>query len=45
MYESLDEKGFFIEQQKGWKKGDRGTNGLIFIDKMVLKEAKKGEKI
>ena len=44
MYESLDETGVLIEDQKGCKKGARVTNGLIFIDKMVLKEAKRTKK-
>ena len=36
MYESERES----EEQKGCKKGAQGTNDLIFIDKMVLKQAK-----
>ena len=44
MYESLDERGVLNEEQKGCKKGARGTNDLIFIDKMVLKEAKRRRK-
>ena len=44
MYESLDKRGVFTEEQKGCKKGARGTNSLILIDKMVLKEAKRRRK-
>ena len=44
MHESLDERGVLTEEQKGCKKGARGTNDLIFIDKMVLKEAKRKRK-
>ena len=40
MYESLHERGVLTEEQKGCKKGAQGTNDLIFIDKMVLKQAK-----
>ena len=44
MYESLDERGVSTEEQKGCKKGARGTNDFIFIDKMLLMHAKKEEK-
>ena len=41
IYESLDERGVLSEEQKGCKKGAWGTNDLIFVDIMVLKEAKR----
>ena len=44
MYESLDERGVLTGKQKGFKKGSRGTNDLIFINKMVLKETKRKRK-
>ena len=44
MHESLDERGVVTEEQKVCKKGARGTNDLIFIDKIVLKEAKRKRK-
>ena len=45
IYGSLDKRGVFNEEQKGCKKGTLGTNDLILIDKMVLKEAKRRRKI
>ena len=45
MDESLGERGVLTEEQKGCKEGARGTNDLIFVDKMVLKEAKRRRKI
>ena len=45
MYESLDARRDLTEEQKECKKGARGTNNLIFIEKMVLKEAKRRRKI
>ena len=44
MYETLDETGVLIEDQKACKKGARVTNDLIFIGKIVLKEAKRRKK-
>ena len=44
MYKSLDKGGVLTEEQKGCKKGSRGANDLIFIDKMVLKEPKRRRK-
>ena len=44
MFESLDEGGIITGEQKGCKKGDQNTNDLIFINKMVLKKAKRRRK-
>ena len=44
MYQSLDKKGVLTEDQKVCQKGARGTNDLIFIDKMVLEEVKEEKK-
>lgn len=41
MYESLDETGVLIEEQKGCKEGAQGANDLIFVHKMVLNAAKR----
>ena len=40
MYESLEATRVVNEEQKGYKKGAQGANDLIFIGKLVLKEAK-----
>ena len=44
MYESLNDWGVLTEGQKGCTKATQGTNNIIFINKMVLKEAKEEEK-
>ena len=44
MYETLDERRVLTEEQNGCNKGARGTNDLVFIDKIVLKQAKRREK-
>ena len=40
----LEHMGFLPEEQKGCRKGARGTNDLLFIDKMILREAKNRKK-
>ena len=44
MHESLDERGVLTEEQKEFQKGAWGTSDLIFIDKTILKEAKRRRK-
>ena len=44
IYELLDEREVLTEEQNGCKKGTRDTNDLMFIDKIVLKEAKRRKK-
>ena len=40
----LDQEKFLPEEQKGCKKGSRGTNDLLFIDRSVIKEVKSRNK-
>ena len=44
MYQSLDERGLSTEEQNGCSKGAPGTDDLVFIDKMILKDAKRRRK-
>lgn len=44
IYGHLDKQHAFVEEQKGCRKGARGTHDLLFIDKMVLKEARNRKK-
>ena len=44
MYSFLEESNLLPEEQKGCRKGSRGTNDLLFIDKMVLREVKSRKK-
>ena len=44
VYESLDSRGMLTAEQKGCKRGTRGTHDLIYIDKMVLTEVKRRRK-
>lgn len=44
LHESLENRGVFSEEHKGCKHGTRGTNDLIYIDKMVLREVKRRKK-
>ena len=39
-----EERGVLTEEQKGCKKGARGANDLIFLEKIVLIEAKRRRK-
>ena len=43
-YAHLDQDKLLPEEQKGWRKGSRGTNNLLFIDRAVIKEAKSRNK-
>jgi len=38
VYKSLEEREILPEEQKGYRKGSRGTNDLIYIDKQILRE-------
>ena len=40
IYAHLDEEKLLPEEQKGCKKGSRGTNDLLYIDREVIKEVK-----
>ena len=41
MYQHLDENGILPEEQKGCKRGSRGTKDQLLIDKCVLRDCKK----
>ena len=43
-YAHLDQDKLLPEEQKGWRKGSRGTNNLLYIDGAVIKEAKSRNK-
>ena len=38
-YAHLDQDKFLQEEQKRCRKGSRGTNDLLYIDRAVIKEA------
>ena len=38
IYAHLDQEKLLPEEQKGCKKGSRGTNDLFYIDRAVIKE-------
>ena len=40
IYANLDQEKLLQEEQKGCRKGSRGTNNLIYIDRAVIKEVK-----
>ena len=40
MYAHLDQEKLLPEEQKGCRKGSRGTNDLLYIDRAVIKEVK-----
>ena len=44
MYSYLESSELLPEEHKGCRKGSRGTNDLLFIDKMVLREVKARKK-
>ena len=44
MYYSLISRGLFPNEQKGCRKGSRGTAELIYLDKQVLNESKNRRK-
>ena len=44
MYAYLDQKKLLPEEQKGCRKGSRGTNDLLYIDRAVIKEFKSRNK-
>ena len=43
-YAHLDQDKLLPEEQKGWRKGSRGTNNLLYIDGAVIKETKSRNK-
>ena len=44
IYEHLHEEKLLPEGQKGCRKGSRGTNDLLCIDRAVIKEVKSRNK-
>ena len=40
IYAHLDQEKLLPEEQKGCRKGSRGTNDLLYIDRAVIKEVK-----
>ena len=44
IYAHLDQEKLLPEQQKGCRKGSRGTNDLLYIDRAVIKEVKSRNK-
>ena len=38
IYAHLDQEKLLPEEQKGCRKGSRGTNDLLYIDRAVIKE-------
>ena len=44
IYAHLDQEKMLPEEQKGCRKGSRGTNDLLYIDKAVIKEVKSRNK-
>ena len=44
IYAHLDQEKLLPEEQKGCKKGSRGTNDLLYIDRAVIKEVKSRNK-
>ena len=44
IYLYIDQEKLFPEEQKGCRKGSRGTNDLLYIDRAVIKEVKSRNK-
>ena len=44
VYAHLDQEKLLPEEQKGCRKGSRGTNDLLYIDRAVIKEVKSRNK-
>ena len=44
IYAHLDQEKLLPEEQKGCRKGSRGTNDLLYIDRAVIEEAKSRNK-
>ena len=44
IYAHLDQEKLLPEEQKGFRKGSRGTNDLLYIDRTVSKEVKSRNK-
>ena len=44
IYAHLDQEKLLPEQRKGCRKGCRGTNDLLYIDRVVIEEVKSRNK-
>ena len=44
IYAHLDQEKLLLEEQNRCRKGSRGTNDLLYIDRTVIKEVKSGKK-
>ena len=44
IYAHLDQEKLLPEEQKGCRKGSRGTNDLLYIDRAIIKEVKSRNK-
>ena len=44
IYANLDQEKLLPEEQKVCRKGSRGTNGLLYIDRAVIKQVKSRNK-
>ena len=44
IYAHLHQEKLLLEEQKGFRKGSRGTNDLLYIDRAVIKEVKSRNK-
>ena len=44
IYAHLDQEKLLPEEQKGCRKGSRGTNNLLYVDRAVIKEVKSRNK-
>ena len=40
IYSSLTRRRLFPEEQKGYRKGSRGTGELLYVDQHILNESK-----
>ena len=45
MFDCLEQEKLLPEEQKGCRRGSRGTKDQLFIDKTVLKDCEKGPPI
>ena len=44
IYPHLDQEKLLPEEQKGYRRGSRGTNDLLYIDRVVIKKVKSRNK-
>ena len=44
IYPHLDQEKLLPEEQKGYRRGSRGTNDLFYIDRVVIKKVKSRNK-